>query len=204
MPGSVLQLCTKASTCELAQEVGGSEACPKLVLLVLLPPVLCTTLGRGTAQHFRTGSPPPCLSTSTLAPSNLFSHIAQGSQSGPVFSLPASICRGDGACGTFPRDASEALYQKNRLHHKCKTHICPLVTSFHQGDIQDGKWLMVHTLEDELASVVGANKSLKSTRLYGPWKRAALCASWAQMRFSELMSRSSLIQIALDNVILPW
>lgn len=87
MPGSVLLLCTKASTRESAQEVGGSEVCPRLVPLVLLPPVLCATLGWGSAQHFRTGGPPPRLSTSTLAPSNLFSHIAQGSQSGRVFSF---------------------------------------------------------------------------------------------------------------------
>lgn len=63
--------------------------------------------GVGGCTAFQNRSPPPRLSTSTLAPSNLFSYIAQGTQSGPVFSLPASICRGDRACGILPRDASE-------------------------------------------------------------------------------------------------
>lgn len=96
--------------------------------------------------------PPPWPPTSTPTPSNLFSHVAQGSQSGPVFSLPASICRGDGACSTFPRDASKAIYQMC-LYSVCKTHICPLVGHFHQGKVQAGRLLIVQTPEDELASV---------------------------------------------------
>lgn len=126
--------------------------CSELVPLVLFPPVLFPTPGRGSA-HFITTDPPPRLSTSILVPSNLFSHVAQGSQSGPVCSLPASICRGDRACSTFPRDVSEAVYRVHCLHCICKIHICLLVGSFHQGNIQDCKLLTVQTLEEELASV---------------------------------------------------
>lgn len=138
-------------------------------------------------QYFRTTDPPPCLPTSTLAPFNLFSYIVQRSQSGPIFSLPASICRGDRACGTFPRGASERIYQLHRLHYICKIHICPLVGSFYHGNIEDGKWLMGQTLQDELASVrCCTSKYVKSPGLHGHWKRT-LCASRVQ-RFSELMS----------------
>lgn len=68
-------------------------------------PVSCLR-GRGCAaiQNHSLSSQSPHVHS---APSSLFSHAAQGSQSGPVFSLPASICRGDRAGGTFPRDTSE-------------------------------------------------------------------------------------------------
>lgn len=172
---------------------------------LVLPPGLCPTPGRGTVQHFRTTDPPVCLPTSTLAPSNLFLHIAQGSQSGLVFSLPASICRGDRASGTSPRDASEAIYQMHPLHYICKIHICPLVGSFHQGNREDVGLLMVQALEDELASgtCCTSKQISKGARLHGPWKRTSLCSSWVQ-RFSALMSRSSVTQATLDNVILFW
>ena len=39
------------------------------------------------------------------------------------------------------------------LYSVCKTHICPLVGSFHQGKVQAGRLLIVQTPEDELASV---------------------------------------------------
>lgn len=108
--------------------------------------------GVRAVQHCRTTVPPLGLPTSTRAPSNLFLLIAQGWQSGPVCSLPASICRGHSACGTFPRDTSEAIYQMHRLHYICKIRICPLIGRFQQGNTEDGKWLMAQTLEDELAS----------------------------------------------------
>lgn len=112
-------------------------------------------------QRCRTTDPPLGLPTSTLAPSNLFLLIAQGSQSGPVSSLPASICRGHRACGTFPRDTSEAIYQMHRLHYICKAHICPLVGCLQQGNTEDGTLPMAQALEDELASGTCTSKQMR-------------------------------------------
>lgn len=61
MPGSVPWLCTKASTRESALEVGGSEVCPRLVPLVLFPPVLCATLGWGLHSISETQPSSPSL-----------------------------------------------------------------------------------------------------------------------------------------------
>lgn len=94
---------------------------------------------------------------------------------------------------TFPRDTSEAIYQMHRLHSICKIHICPLVGSFHQSNTEDGKSLMVQTLEDELASdTCFTSKQMREVaRATGHWKRTRLCSPWVRKGCSELMSRSS-------------
>lgn len=132
----------------------------------------------------------PCLPISTLAPSNMFSYTARGSQSGPMFFSPASICRGDRAYSTFPRDASKAIHQMYRLKYLCKIHICPLVGSFHQGNRRMGNclWSRLSKMNLPVLHVVQANKYVKSAGPRGYGKRTAVCAFWGQRRFSELMS----------------
>lgn len=190
----------KHATWRLAQKMGGSEvvkvsASGNFLLSLVLP------LGEGLCSF----SEPPTLLPASPHPLWPPPICSRTQPRDPDLDL-SWLCQlpyvGATELRTFPRDVSEAISQMHHLHYICKTHLCPLVWSSCQGNIKDDKLLRVQTLEDELASVTcyTANKYMKSTGLCGHWKRTALCASWGQVRFSELMSQTSLIQVALNSV----
>lgn len=144
---------TEACIWRLAWEPEVARVCCSTLAVFLHPAFLPRC--RDT-QHASLADPRLRLPIAALFPSNLFSHVSPGSQSGPVFSLPAPICRGDRACGSFPEDTSEVIYQIHHLYFCtciCKIYICPPAGSFYQGNVRDWELLMAQPLEDVSARV---------------------------------------------------
>jgi hypothetical protein len=120
--------------------------------------------------------------------------------------LPASICRGDKACDTFPRDASGVIFQMHVCTIYAKSTYVHLSGASIQAAHRMGNclWSRLKKMNWPVLHAVHSNKCMKTTGLYGHGKRTALCASRFLMRLSEQMSQSSLIQTAWDNVIVSW
>lgn len=143
------------------------------------------------AQRASLVDPPLCLAITAPLPSNLFSHVSQGSQSGPVFPLPASICRGD---GSFPRDAAEVIYQTHHLYLSMQSlHM----SSCREPPSRQHAGLRIAYGPDSRSRICqsytfyGQTESIGLTGLGGHWKRAAPCASRVLVRdFPKLINQS--------------